>query len=134
MRHGLRYHGGFERNYGTLEPGAQRFHGSDGTEHSLPKWPAEVDGLRVGYMEKPGKKFVAVRVEHDEADVVLRHEVLLDPSRHLGYGKRFAAEPTVITDEVARVLLDDIMAKNPEQRDALGAIRARMPWARRSGT
>ena len=134
MRHGLRYHGGFERNYATLTSGTQRFQGSDGTERLLPVWPAEVDGLRVSYMEKPGKKFVAVRVEDDVADVVLRHEVLLDPSSHLGHGKRFAAEPTVIADEVACVLLDDIMAKNPEQRDALAAIRARMPWARRSGT
>ncbi len=133
MRHALRYHGGFERNYATLEPGAQRFLGSDGAERLLPEWPGEVDGLRVSYMEKPGKKFVAVRVEDDEADVVLRHEVLLDPSRHMGYGKRFGAEPTIIADEVACVLLDDIITKNPEQRDELAAIRARMPWARRSG-
>ncbi len=133
MRHGLRYHGGFERNYPALRPGAQRFLGSDGTERLLPEWPAEVDGLRVGYMEKPGKKFVAVRVADNEADVVLRHEVLLDPSRHMGFGKRFSAEPTIIADEVAGVLLDDIIAKNPEQRDELAAIRARMPWARRSG-
>ena len=131
MRHGLRYHGGFERNYATLQPGAQSFLGSDGAEHTLPEWPVEVDGLRVGYMEKPGKRFVAVRVQDDEADVVLRHEVLLDPSSHLGYGKRFSAEPTVIADEVARLLLDDIIAKNPEQRDQLVAMRARMPWARR---
>ena len=131
MRHGLRYHDGFERNYATLQPGAQSFLGSDGTEHPLPEWPVEVDGLCVGYMEKPGKRFVAVRVQDDEVDVVLRHEVLLDPSSHLGHGKRFSAEPTVIADEVARVLLDDIIAKNPEQRDQLVAIRARMPWARR---
>jgi hypothetical protein len=133
MRHGLRYQGGFERNYAALEPGAKRFQGSDGAEHPLPEWPAEVDGLRVGYMEKPGKRFVAVRVQDDAADVVLRHEVLLDPSSHLGHGKRFSPEPTVIADEVARVLLDDIIARNAEQRGELAAIRARMPWARRPG-
>ena len=130
MRHALMYHGGFERNFPVIKPGTRTFLGSDGKEHALPDWPAEVDGIRVGYMEKPGKRFVAVRVQDDEVDVVLRHEVLLDPSSHLGHGKRFSAEPTVIADEVARVLLDDI-AKNPEQRDQLVAIRARMPWARR---
>ncbi len=61
MHHALMYHGGFERNFTRLQPGARTFLGSDGKEHTLPEWPAEVDGLRVGYMEKPGKRFVAVR-------------------------------------------------------------------------
>jgi hypothetical protein len=87
-----------------------------------------VDGIRVGYMEKPGKKFVAVRVADDESDVILRHEVLLDPSRHMGYGKRFSPEPTIVEDDgIAHDLLHDIMARNPEQREELEAMRSRIP-------
>ena len=126
MSHALMYHGGFERNYPALRPGARTFLGSDGRERQLAEWPVEAEGMRVGYMEKPGKKFVAVRVLDDEADVVLRHEVLLDPSRHMGFGKRFGAEPTLISDEAARVLLADIMSRNPEQRGELEGIKERL--------
>ena len=128
MRHAYMYHGGFERNFPVIKPGARSFLGSDGREHALPEWPAEVDGIRVGYMEKPGKKFVAVRVADDESDVILKHEVLLDPSRHMGYGKRFSPEPTVVEDDgIAHDLLHDLIARNPEQRAELEAIRSRIP-------
>jgi hypothetical protein len=76
-------------------------------------------------MEKAGKKFVAVRILDDEADIVLRHPVLLDPPRHMGYGKRFGAEPTLIEDETARALFEDIIECNPEQRTELIALRHR---------
>ena len=129
MRHVLMYHGGFERNHPELRSGARTFRGSDDSERPV-AWPPEADGVRVGYMEKPGKNFFAVRVLDAESDVVLGHEVLLDPPRHMGYGKRFSAEPTVIGDEVARVLLDDLIARNPEQRAELTAIRDRIGPAR----
>ncbi|MDQ6885953.1 MAG: hypothetical protein M3068_01530 [Gemmatimonadota bacterium] len=132
MRHALMYHGSFERNFPALAPGAKLFIGSDGAEHSIPGWPDEVDGLRIAYMEKSVKRFAAVRVQDDEDDIVLGHELLLDPARHLGYGKRFSPEPTMIDDEVARVLLDDVVAKNPDQRSRLEAMRARLPGAKRS--
>ncbi|MGI8499257.1 MAG: hypothetical protein ACR2OG_16925 [Gemmatimonadaceae bacterium] len=132
MRHALMYHGSFERNFPALAAGARSFVGSDGAEHQIPDWPAEVDGLRIGYMEKSVKRFAAVRVQNDDDDVVLGHELLLDPARHLGYGKRFSPEPTVIDDEIAGVLLDDVIAKNPEQRSRLEAMRTRMPGAKRS--
>ena len=125
MSHALMYHGGFDRNYPDLRPGARTFHGSDGSERVLPAWPAEVQGARIGYMERGGKKFVAVRVLDDEADLVLQHPVLIDETRHLGYGKRFGAEPTIIQDETARVLLEDLIERNPEQRAELIALRHR---------
>lgn len=127
MRHGLMYHGSFERNFASLRPGATTFVGSDDAPHSLPPYPAEVDGMRVGYMEKAGKRFVAVRVADAQSDVVLRHEVAIDPPRHLGFGPRLSPEPTIIQDETALLLLDDIMAANPEQRAELQAIRDRLP-------
>jgi hypothetical protein len=126
------YHGGFEANHGRLKPGATTFLGSDGSERVIPDWPEEADGLRVGYMEKPGKRFVAVRVMDDAADVVLEQELLIDPPTHMGYGKRFSPEPTIIEDDVAKHLLRDIIERNPGQRDELTAIRDRMPWGRKA--
>ncbi len=133
MPHALMYHGGFETNFSRLASGARTFLGSDGREHPLPDWPDEADGLRIGYMEKPGKKFVAVRVMDDTDDIVLEHELLLDPPSHMGYGHRFSPEPTVIQDEVAKRLLDDIIAKNEAQSVDLLTIRSRMPWGRGAG-
>lgn len=123
------YHGGFEANFTRLTPGARSFLGSDNSERVIPEWPDEADGLRIGYMEKQGKRFVAVRVMDDADDVVLEHEVLLDPPSHMGYGKRFSPEPTVIEDDPAKQLLHDIIERNPGQRARLSAMRDRRNWA-----
>lgn len=128
------YHGGFERNRPSLTSGATTFQGSDGVDRPIPAWPSEATGLRVGYMEQAGKNFAAVRVQDDQDDIVLDHALLLDPARHMGYGKRFSAEPTIVTDDdVARRLLDDAIARNPEQRDALAALRDRCVQPRQPG-
>lgn len=124
MHHCLIYHGAFERNFPNLKVGATTFIGTDGNEHALPALPPELDGIRVWYMEKIGKKFVAVRVQQGDDDVVLKNEVLLDPARHMGYGNRFSPEPTIVVNELMATLMADIMAKNPDQRDALARIRA----------
>jgi hypothetical protein len=118
------YQGGFERNFSKLAAGATTFEGTDGTPHSVPALPAEVDGVCVGYMEKAGKKFAAVRVTRGKDDVVLKHELRLDPGRHMGFGKRFSPEPTIIDDEMMAGLLGDIMAANPEQKNELAKIRS----------
>ena len=57
MRHGYMYNGGFEKNYSSLKVGTTTYQGSNGEVRPLPEWPAKVDGIRVGYMEKSGKKF-----------------------------------------------------------------------------
>lgn len=131
MSHALMYHGGFESNFSRMKAGASTFLGSDGSERVLPGWPEEANGLRVGYMEKAGKRFVAVRVVDDKDDVMLEKELLIDPPSHMGYGNRFSPEPTIIEDDAAKRLLDDIIEKNPGQRDRLTAIRDRMPWGKR---
>jgi hypothetical protein len=112
-----------------MKSGAKTFLGSDGSEHVIPDWPDEADGLRIGYMEKTGKKFVAVRVMHGKSDVMLENEMVISPALHMGHGKRFSPEPTLIDDEPAQQLLKDIAKKNPNQRAELKAIRDRMPWA-----
>lgn len=124
MRHGLIYHGGFERNFPNLKAGATTFVGTDGADHALPPLPAELKGVVVWYMEKLGKKFVAVRVQQGSDDVVLTNEVLIDQARHMGYGNRFAPEPTIIETELMTTLMADIMAKNPEQKNELAKIRS----------
>ena len=124
MHHCLIYQGGFERNFPTLKPGATTFQGTDGGVHQLPPKPDDVDGVIVGYMEKAGKKFAAVRVQQGTNDVVLGHELLIDPARHMGYGHRFSPEPTIVDDEAMGALLGDIMAKNPDQRNELTKIRS----------
>jgi len=131
MQHGLMYHGSFEKNYSGLRPGAGSFRSTDGSEHNIPEWPKDVDGVKVGYMEKSGKKFYAVRVQYDRHDIVLQNPVLLDPMRHLG-NKRFAPEPTMITDSDAEALLDDLMEKNPEQQQELALLVNRINQVRRA--
>jgi hypothetical protein len=121
------YHGAFEVNFGLLKSGARTFKGTDGTEHQLPETPAGVDGVRVGYMEKAGKRFAAVRIFDDKTDVVLKNEVLLDQQLHLGRGKRFSPEPVVVPDTPMRQLLRDAIRKNPDQAKELEAIRKKMP-------
>ena len=93
---------------------------------SCQAWPADVNGLRIGYMEKEGKKFFAVRVMDSKADLVLPHEVRIDSTRHMGLNKRFGAEPTIIDEGPATDLLADILKANPELRMPLADIRARM--------
>ncbi len=131
MPHALMYHGSFEANFSKMKSGATTFLGSDGSEHVIPDWPDEADGLRIGYMEKAGKRFVAVRVMDDKADVMLANELLIDAPSHMGYGKRFSPEPTIIADDTAKQLLNDIIEKNPDQRAELKAIKDRMPWGRK---
>ena len=124
MNHCFMYHGAFERNFANRKPGATTFEGSDGAQHQIPAWPPGADGVCIGYMEKPGKKFFAVRVVHGKNDIVLKEEQVLDAARHMGHGKRFGAAPTLVDDDgIMITLLEDIMRKNPSQGDALMPIR-----------
>lgn len=126
MRHALRYIGGFERNFSTLSPATTSFQGTDGESHPYTPWPANVDGLRVSYMEKAGKKFVAVRVEDGTNDVVLKNELVMVPGEHFGFNVRLSGEPTVIEDNIAMLkMLEDIIKKNAAVSEELLLIRAR---------
>ena len=125
MRHALMYHGGLERNLPSLKPGATTFEGTDGKVHDLPSWP-ESAYLRVGYMEKHGKKFCVVRVADSESDVVVKNEMVLEAGRHMGYGVRLGPEPTLIEDDtVIMTLLEDLIKKNADDSVELLSIRDR---------
>jgi hypothetical protein len=130
MLHGLRYHGAFELNRDDLAPGAETYRSTDGQIRPLVAWPAEVDGIRVGYMERAGKKFMAVRVQFAEFDVVLGTPLALDKIRHMG-GRRFSARPTIITDDLASTLLDDVLECNMPQADELALLINRVNQVRR---
>ncbi|HWJ23013.1 MAG TPA: hypothetical protein VNS52_11725 [Gemmatimonadaceae bacterium] len=127
MRHALRYVGGFERNFPTLTPATDAFEGSDGRLHPYPPWPSSADGLRISYMEKAGKKFVAVRVADGTSDVVLPNEMVLVPGEHFGYGVHLGPEPTLVEDNAAVLkLLEDIIKKNAASSEELLRMRTRL--------
>jgi hypothetical protein len=124
------YAGGFERNHPKLTNSSTSFEGSDGMPHTYPDWPAEVDGLRISFMEKAGKKFVAVRVADGKSDVVLKNEQILVPGEHFGFSTRLGGTPAVVDDNIAILkLLEDIIKKNHDDSEELLKIRARFKEA-----
>ena len=125
------YQGAFELNYTELQPGRTTYKSTEGDERPLPAWPKSADGLRVGYMEKAGKKFFAVRVLFDDHDVVLENPVVIDPLRHMD-NQRFSAEPTAVSDDGASALLDDIIRDNPEKQPQLAMMINRINQIRRA--
>jgi hypothetical protein len=129
MRHAFVYHGALERNLPNLKPGATTFEGTDGAQHDLPKWP-ESAFLRIGYMEKAGKKFCVVRVMDREVDVIVTNEVVIEQGRHVGFGTRFGPEPVLVEDDtVVLTLLEDLIKKNPDQASGLLMARDRLKKA-----
>ena len=132
MRHGLMYQGSFERNYASLTPGARSFVTSAGAEQALPEWPDAVDGVRFGYMERRGRKFLVVRLQFEEHDVVLRTPVVLDRMRHMG-NQRFGARPILLSDASASALLDDVIDCNANQRTEIALLINRVNQVRRGG-
>jgi hypothetical protein len=124
------YAGGFERNFPTLTNTTTSFQGTDGKAHDYPAWPASANGLRINYMEKAGKKFVAVRVADGINDVVLKNEMVMVPGEHFGFGVHLSGEPTLVEDSVAIMkMLEDILKKNLENAEELLLIRTRMKAA-----
>ncbi len=128
MLHAIRFEGGLERNFAALRAGAGEYEGEDGTRQHPAPWPAAADGLRFGFMEQRGKRFLAVRVQYSGDEIVLRHPVRLDAVRHLG-GRRFSARPIPLGDESAGALFADILDLNPEQRAELTTLRERIRQA-----
>lgn len=124
------YVGGFERNRRNLTPASTSFEGSDGQSHDYPAWPDKTDGIRVSFMEKAGKKFVAVRVADDTSDVVVPNELVLVPGEHFGFNTRLSGTPSVVDDNHAILkLLEDIVKKNYDTSEELLQIRARFKAA-----
>lgn len=130
MQHGYMYNGAYELNYPALRAGTDSYKTTEGKDRSLPPWGPAVDGIRVSYMEKAGKKFFAVRVQYAAHDVVLENPVAIDGMRHLG-SRRFSAQPTLVDDKSAEAMLDDIIRDNPEKRDELALLINQVNQTRR---
>ncbi len=130
MRHALVYHGAYELNYDRLERGTTSYRSTDGSIRQLEGVPGSIDGVVVGYMERTGKKFAAVRIRFEDHDLILRNPVVLEPMRHMG-NRRFSPQPVVIQDDVASALLDDIIATNPDQQIELALLLNRVNHVRR---
>ncbi|MGH7619065.1 MAG: hypothetical protein ACREPM_17735 [Gemmatimonadaceae bacterium] len=130
MRHAYMYQGAFELNYSGLKPGRTTYKSTEGDDRPLGEWPKKADGIRVGYMEKAGKKFFAVRVLYDDHDVVLENPVVIDPLRHMN-NQRFSAEPTLVSDDEASALLDDMIRDNPDKQPELAMMINRINQIRR---
>ena len=130
MRHALVYHGSYELNFDGLRPGATSYISTDGAARPIANAPANVDGVVVGYMERTGKRFTAVRVRFEDHDVVLKNPIVLEPMRHMG-NRRFSPRPVAIQDDVASALLDDIIAANPDQQNELALLLNRVNHVRR---
>jgi hypothetical protein len=130
MRHAYLYAGAYELNYSDLRPGTSTYRTTDGEPRPLPAWPDDIDGVRLSYMERSGKKFFVVRVQYADDDIVLETPVHVERMRHLG-NKRLSADATVVTDALASAMLDDIIASNPDKASALGAMISRINIERR---
>jgi hypothetical protein len=130
MLHALVYQGSFELNFSRLVRGATSYVATDGRPRPLASRPGLVDGIVIGYMERTGKKFSAVRLQFENGDIVLENPVLLDPMRHMG-NRRFTARPVVLDDDHASVLLDDVLAQNPAQQVELALLINRVNQTRR---
>ena len=130
MRHALMYVGAFERNFKNLTTASTSFTGSDEQVHAYPAWPASANGLHISYMEKSGKKFVAVRVADGTSDVVLHNELVMVPGEHFGFGTHLSGEPTSVEDNIAIMhMLEDIIKKNIDHSAELMEIRTRFKAA-----
>ena len=130
MQHGYLYNGAFEANYPSLRPGSTTYRTTSGEERQLPDWPAEVDGVRAGYMERQGKRFFVVRLQFADDDIILANPVLIDRMRHLG-NQRLSPGPVIVDDACASSLLDDAIAANPTQQKELAMLISRMNNTRR---
>jgi hypothetical protein len=131
MRHAYMYNGAFELNYAGLKPKTSTYKSTDGGELPLPDWPPKIDGVRVGYMEKSGKKFFAVRIQYDDHDIVLENPVYIDPLRHMN-NRRFSAGAVVVNDDEASALLDDVIRDNPDKQTALAKMINQINQLRRA--
>src|SRR3954470_4196772 len=126
----LIYQGALETNFDRLSAGGASYIATDGKSRPLAPRPAAVDGLVIGYMERAGKKFSAVRLQFEATDVALRTPVPPVPMRHMG-NRRFSPHPVLRSDDVVSVLLDDILAQNPSQQPELALLINRVNQVRR---
>ena len=130
MRHAYMYTGAYESNYSGLKAGANSYSTTDGSKAEI-KWPDKIDGVRVSYMEKSGKKFYAVRVQHGAHDIVLVFLVFFVLVCFLFFWW-LSSVALSVTDDEASALLDDIIRENPDKQRELATMISEINIARRA--
>lgn len=130
MLHGLMCQGTYDENARFLVPGQRTFI-NGGAECELPPWPLAVDGIRFGVLERR-KRLLVVRLAFAEAEVILHNPVVLDLVRHLGGGGRPGREIALIGDALAEQVLDDLLAANRQQMNAIALLVNRVNHVRRA--
>jgi hypothetical protein len=130
MLHCLIYQGALEMNFVRLGDRSSTYIATDGLPRLVAPRPPTVDGLVIGYMERAGKKFSAVRLQFEDFDIALRTPVPLDRMRHMG-NRRFSPQPVALSDDLVSVLLDDILAQNAIQQVELALLINRVNQVRR---
>jgi hypothetical protein len=131
MLHGVMRQGSYDANIRSLAPGGTTYVDGAATV-PLPEWPPEVDGIRFGALERR-RRLLVCRLGFADLDVVLHQPLVLDPIRHLGGGGSRAGERVaVLDDEHAEVLLDDVLAANPGQTNAIALVVNRVNQVRRT--
>jgi hypothetical protein len=130
LKNAIGYLGRFERSFGDLKPGVNEYLREDGSRGQVDERPQNVDGVFFGYMECDSKRFVAVRAEYEDDDIVLANPVPLQPQRHTD-GKSFGPNPSRFGDESAERLLIDMIAKTPDQAQQLKRIAEKLGWRTR---
>ena len=131
MRHAYMYNGAFELNYTGLSTKTSSYKSTEGEVLPLPAFPTKIDGVRIGYMEKSGKKFFAVRIQYANYDIVLENPVHIDPLRHTR-NQRFSSDATVVSDDEASALLDDVIRDNPDKQAELAHMINQINQTRRA--
>lgn len=130
MLHGVMRQGAYDANIRSLVPGATTFVDGTGTV-PLPVWPQEVDGIRFGALERR-RRLLVCRVGFADLDVILHQPLILDPIRHLGAASRSSELVAMLDDQYAELLLDDILAANPGQTNAIALVVNRVNQVRRT--
>lgn len=130
MLHGLMRQGGYDANVRSLAPGATTYVEGSAIV-ALPAWPPEVDGIRFGALERR-RRLLVCRLGFADLDLILHQPLVLDPIRHLAGASRPGEPVALLDDEHAERLLDDVLAANPGQTNAVALVVNRVNQVRRA--
>ena len=73
--HAIFYHGPFEMNFQSQQPGQSEYTKRDGNTKAPYRGPGGVTGLRFGQMQKRDGSFIITRIQSTTADVCLKNPV-----------------------------------------------------------
>ena len=129
MLHGVMRQGGQDGSSRSMLTGGRTQ--GEGADEALPPWPAAVNGIRFVALERR-RRLLIVRVGFADQEVTLQQPVVLDPVRHLNGGQRPGEPVALLTDDLAERVLDDVLAANPAQTNAIALVVNRVNQVRRA--